>query len=197
MGPQFFSVGQVILQHGFIFHGFCPIQFGEQVVFHGQGSLQFFCQNFRIHQVADPDAGTGIFIHVAGTNAAFGGADFGISQSCFLQFILLFVIRKHHMGPVADQQIAGVHTFGLHVGNFLQHHTGIDNNSVPQDAGLVLVQNAAGQQAQLEFHIVDHNRMTGIGTAGITDYCIGLLGQIIYDFAFTFVPPLGTNHNNR
>ena len=101
------------------------------------------------------------------------------------------------MGPVADQQIAGVHPFGLHFGDFLEHHTGIDHNPVAQDAGLVPIQDAAGQQTQFVGNVIDHHRMTGIGAAGIADHRISLLGQIVNDLSFAFVPPLGTDYNNR
>ena len=39
--------------------------------------------------------------------------------------------------------------------------------------------------------------MAGVGAAGIADHRIGLLGQVVNDLAFAFVPPLGTDHNNR
>ena len=197
MGPQFFCILQIRLQHGFVFQGFCPIDFGEQGILGIQVPFQLGSQYIPVQQVAHPDPGPGHFIHIAGADAAFGGTDLGVAQGSFLQFILFFVVREYHMGPVADQQIAGIHALGLHFGDFLQHHTGVDHDPIAQDAGLVAVQDAAGQQPQFIGYIVDHHRVAGVGAAGITDHCIGLLGQIVHDLAFAFVPPLGTDYYNR
>ena len=37
--------------------------------------------------------------------------------------------------------------------------------------------------------------MAGIAAAAIANYRIGFLRQIIYNLAFAFIAPLGTNYN--
>ena len=100
------------------------------------------------------------------------------------------------MSPVADGNTADIYTLIVHLFNFLQHHAGIDDHAVAQYADLPMVQNPGRQQPQLVGNIVHYNRMTCIGTAAVTHYRICLLGQIVYDFSFSFIAPLGADYHN-
>ena len=81
--------------------------------------------------------------------------------------------------------------------DFLQHDAGVDDDAVAEDADLAVVQDARRQQAQFVRNIVDDDRMARVGAAGITDHRVGLLGQIIHDFAFSFIAPLGADYYDR
>ena len=54
---------------------------------------------------------------------------------------------------------------------------------------------AAGNQVQRGFLAVNHERMAGVVSPLITGNDADLVGQQIYDFAFAFVTPLGTQHH--
>lgn len=81
--------------------------------------------------------------------------------------------------------------FFLHACDFCQHNAGIDYNAVAQHVYFIAEQYAGRQQAQFVMHVVDHNGMAGVGTAGVTDYRVSFLCQIVNNFAFSFIAPLG------
>jgi hypothetical protein len=42
--------------------------------------------------------------------------------------------------------------------------------------------------------IPKHDRMSGVIPPLVSHHCICLFREQIHDFAFAFIPPLGTNH---
>ena len=136
---QFLRVFQIFLQHRFVIKRLCPINFRNDLIFRSQVDFQFFREHFRVHQVADADAHPGYLVHVAGSDAAPGRADFILAQSFFLQHIQLLVIGQHHVSPVADGDAADVHTLVVHLFDFLQHHAGVDYHAVAQHAYLPVI----------------------------------------------------------
>ena len=107
------------------------------------------------------------------------------------------MVRQYDMGAVADGDAADVDALVMHFLDFLQHDAGVDDDAVAEDADLAVVQDARRQQAQFVRNIVDDDRMARVGAAGITDHRVGLLGQIIHDFAFSFIAPLGADYYDR
>ena len=197
IGAQFLGVCQVFLQHGVVVERLAAVDFGNDVIFGLDVDGQFFREDLGIHEIADTDAHTGHFIHVARADAAFGRADLGLAQGFFLEFVQALMVRQDHVSTVADGDAADVDALVMHFLDFLQDNAGVDDDAVAEDADLAVVQDARRQQAQLIRHIVNDYRMARVGPAGITNHGVRLLGQIIHDFPFSFVAPLGTDDNNR
>ena len=194
---QFFGIRQKFFQHRIIIKRLAAINFSDDSIFRFQIDLQFFGKSVRLHQITDTDAGTGNLIHITGTDTALGRTDLIAAQSRFLQLIQAGMIRQHHMGTVRNDQIVAADAFSLHISNFVQNYTGVDNDAVTQHIRLVAVQNTGGKQTQFIGNVIDDYRMTCVRTAGITYDGIGFLCQIINDLTFTFIAPLGTNNYNR
>ena len=74
--------------------------------------------------------------------------------------------------------------------------SGVDNDAVADDASFSRIQNSRRQQVQFGFDSFDHYGMTGVIAALITDYDLGLFCQVIDDFPFSFIAPLGSYDYN-
>ena len=189
---QLFCISQIFLQYSIIGKRFCTVNFGDNSIFCFQINLQLISKGFGLHQIADTDAYASNLIHVAGTDAAFGGADFVIAQCFLLQLIKTLMIRQNNVCTVRNNQIAAINALFLHAGDFSQHNAGVDYNAVAQNVSLIIEQYAGWQQTQLIINVVNYNGMTCIGTAAVTNYSVSLLRQIVNNFTFTLIAPLGT-----
>ncbi|MMZ65119.1 hypothetical protein D1872_275030 [compost metagenome] len=101
------------------------------------------------------------------------------------------------MRPVADDQILCSETILVNIVDFLDQCGRIDHHAVSDHAFLIRIKHARRDQAEFVLLAVDKNGVTGVVTALITGHHICALRQIIRDFTFTFVSPLGSYNDYR
>ena len=193
MRAEFFGISQVFFQHAVIVKRFAAVNFGNNFIFGSQVYTQLVSKSIGFHQIADADAGTGYFIHVAGADAAFGSADFVFAERSFLQFVQFCMVRHNNVGAVGNQKIAAVNALGFHACNFLKYNCGVNNYAVAEDIDFIFVQYAGGQKTQFVGNVVYNNGVP----AGITYNSVGFLSQVINNLAFAFIAPLGADNYNR
>ncbi|MOA28352.1 hypothetical protein D3C78_1492890 [compost metagenome] len=105
------------------------------------------------------------------------------------------MIRHDDMRTVTDYEILSAKSVLMNIFNLLQQGRRTNNHTITNYTFLVIIKNTRRDQTKLVLLTVDENGMTGIVTALITGHHICALREIIRDFTFTFVPPLGS-HND-
>ena len=105
------------------------------------------------------------------------------------------MVRHDDVGPRGDFQLADLHALGRHAFDFFQEDGRIDDDAAADDAGLIGKQDARRQKTERKGFIVDDDRMACVVAALGTDDNVRFLRQIIYDFTFTFITPLGAYYH--
>ncbi|MMZ61709.1 hypothetical protein D1872_238740 [compost metagenome] len=80
----------------------------------------------------------------------------------------------------------------MNIINFLKQSCRVYNHTITDYTLLIFVEHTRRNQTKLVFLTVDEDGMTGVVATLITGYHICALREIIRDFTFTFVPPLGS-----
>ena len=154
--------------------------------------FEAFGKFFLVHQIADADTDAIVAIHIAGADTALGRTDFILATGFIADTIHKTMVRQYHMRTVGNADAGQVDAAFSEAVHFFEHNHRVKRHAIAHNAVRTLEQNSGGHQTQLICLAVYDYRMTGIAAALKTDYRIGLLSQIIHDFALTFVTPLGT-----
>ena len=136
-----------------------------------------------------------VFVGVHGRDAPAGGAELLVPQAILLQDVQQLVIGHADGGPVAEQQMAGLHgdaalAQALHLTiQVLQ----VDDDARAQDVDGLVPQDAGGHQVHDELALfVDHG-VAGVVAALITHHDIVAGGQQVHHAALALVAPVGSH----
>ena len=106
------------------------------------------------------------------------------------------------MSVVADEQSPiGVDANSLELFNFSHQSDRIEDNPVADNARYVPVEDSRGDKMKDEFLFSfavfgrDDNGMSGVRASLITSDDVDILAQMVDDFAFPFIAPLGADDN--
>ena len=77
-----------------------------------------------------------------------------------------------------------------------EHHLGIHHRARANQAGGFGIEDAGGDQVQLQHPVVHHDRVAGVHSALVAHHDIGRPAQKIGDLALSFVAPLSTDDDN-
>ena len=104
------------------------------------------------------------------------------------------VVGHDEVGPLADQEGAGVDAPGGEHFQFFQEYIGVHHHAVayyPVDVGPA---DARRDQVKQELaHVVDHG-VARVVAAGVTDNTVDAGGKVVDDLSFTLVAPLATDY---
>ncbi len=136
-------------------------------------------------------------VAVAGADATHRGPDRVATPALFEHRLLGHVPRKHHVSPVADQQLpidsavlTGDPVEFLKKGSRVDHHAAADHRI---DAW---AKNARRQQRQLVGLAVELDRVTCVVAALVADNNVVIFGQQVDDLALGFVTPLQADYRS-
>ena len=155
-------------------------------------------QRCIIGQIRNADRTAANFVFVTWTNTATGGADFGNRILRLTRTIQFTVERQDQRGVFRNHQGFGRDFDALfaHGRNFIGQVPRVQNNTVADHRQLTTPHNARRQNVQFVDLAVDHKGMASVVAPLETRDHICALGQPVYDFAFTFVAPLGADDNH-
>ncbi|MFT7212430.1 MAG: hypothetical protein ACI9XK_002683, partial [Granulosicoccus sp.] len=98
--------------------------------------------------------------------------------------------------PADTQPIFNWHATRLEHVYFLEQRLWGDDDTVANDTGYLLTQNAARDKVEDRFFIAYHQGMAGIMPTLETNDQRGLFSQYIDNLAFALVTPLGAKHEH-
>jgi len=158
----------------------------------------FFAEERGIEQVAHAQTAPRHFVFVSWADAAGRCADFVGAARAFGGSVELAVVRENQVRAIADVQAALHVNARLRKGfNFVDERARINNDASPNDGVLFGPQNATGNELQDVLFFADDDGVPGIVAAGHARDVIKRTGEIVNDFAFTFVTPLRADDDDR
>ena len=99
-----------------------------------------------------------------------------------------------HGGAVGYAQLVVGDALVVELLELCHHRHGVDDHAVAHHVHGLRVEDAARDAAEGVFMTVEHDSVPGIVSALIADHHIGAACEIIGDFSFAFVSPLGADH---
>ena len=149
-----------------------------------------------VHEVAHAHADAVHLVTVAGTDTAARSADGSLAGLLFLRLVERGVVREHHVGVVRDEQAAfGIDSLRVEVGNLGERLDGVEHDTVTDDANLVLVHNARGNQVEHELLVAHLDGVARVRAALETHDDIRIERQEIHNLRLSFIAPLGADYN--
>jgi hypothetical protein len=149
-----------------------------------------------LEEVPGADAGAGCLVGIGGADAALGGADFSLAFERLALLVERAVVGKHEMRGIADEEVfSNLHPAGAESLDLPDEGDRIKNDAVADDAGLRFAEDARGDEVQDVFFALDDNCVTGVVAALAADDDFGIIGEVVDDFSFAFIAPLGADEN--
>ena len=93
------------------------------------------------------------------------------------------------------RRLSAVHAARAQRLDLAEEDVRVDHDAVADHAGLAGVQDARGDEVELELLAVAHDRVAGVVAALVADDHVGLLGEQVGDLALALVAPLGADHD--
>ena len=158
-------------------------------------AIELFAETIRLDQIADANSAARHFVFIGRADSARRGADLRLSPRGFRGFVHFAVIRKNHMGAIAQEKTpAHVDARFFQVFDFGKQRNGVYDGSGANHGLFSRAQNPAGNQLQDETTAIENNGMPGIVAAGVAGRVVKRRSNVIDDLAFPFVSPLRTHH---
>ena len=152
-------------------------------------------QDLLVEQVLHADADARVLVHVARADAAAGGADLVLAELLLVGAVQQQVVRHDEVGVAADAQVVAADAAAAQRLDLTEQDVRVDDDAVADDARLGLVEDARGDQVELELLAVPHDGVAGVVAALEARDHVGLLGQQVGDLAFALVAPLGADND--
>ncbi len=150
-------------------------------------------EGLGVDEVAHADADPAHLVDEGGADAAEGGADGGRPAHLLVGAVDEEVVGHGDVGAVADVEVLYADAFRLEVFDLPEEVGGVDDEAVADEAGLVGVEDAGGDEVETERpHVVD-NRVPGVVPRRVAgdDGCV--LGQEVDGPTFSLVAPLAAD----
>ena len=167
----------------------------QQEVLLLQRRLDLAPQDLLVQQVLHADADARVLVHVARADAAAGGADLVLAELLLVGAVQQQVVRHDEVGVAAHAQVVAADAAPAQRLDLAEEDVRVDDDAVADDAGLGLVEDAGGDEVELELLAVPDDGVAGVVAALEARDHVGLLGQQVGDLAFALVAPLGADND--
>ena len=132
---------------------------------------------------------------VAGADAAARGADPQLAEPRLARVVEQHVVGHDQVRVGGDLEPAHVDVAPLEALDLLEQHARVDHDPVADRARLAGVEDAGGDQVELELLVAAHDRVAGVVAALEADHEVGLLGEQVRDLPLSFIAPLGAEYD--
>ena len=146
---------------------------------------------FSVHEVGHADAAAASLVLIAGANAAECGADGHFAGHGLGDFFHQAVRRQQDLRAVADlQPEVDVDAGGSELFGFLKQCQRVNDESVADDGGFAVAENAAGHQPEDELAVPDPDGVAGVVASLVPNDVVEATGQHVDQLALALVTPL-------
>ncbi len=191
MAVEALRVAEVLGQQGIGVERLLAVQLLEDRVLHlADDEVELLAQEDLLLEVADPEPDPANLVAVGRADATPCCAEPVVAANALLELVEERVVAHHHVSALADDQVVGLDPPLSDLVDLLEQHPGVDDDPVADDAGAARVEDAAGQQLELELAVLGDDGVAGVVAALAADGEVGTLGQEVDDLALALVPPL-------
>src|ERR1700719_4510741 len=158
-------------------------------------TLEFFSEAIAIEQIAHADSAARHFVLICGTDTARRGADFRRAASLLGGFVHFAVIRKNHVGTIAEKQSTAHFDAGFfQVFEFRNQCRRINHGAGTDHGFFFRSKYAAGNQLEDVAMAVEDDGMPCIVPARVPSDVVKRGSHIVYDLALAFIAPLRADY---
>ena len=160
-----------------------------------EGRSDLLLQDAEVEEVLDADTDARRLVCVSRANAATRRADLQRTEADLVLRVEQAVPGHDHVRIHRDAQTSRRAPTRLERVELSTEHLGINYNAVAEDANLVGLEDAAGQQMELEGLIAMHDRVARIVATLVARHDLESLSEQVDDLAFALIAPLGSNNH--
>ena len=161
----------------------------------GEGRLELLAEDLLVEHVLDTQADAVHLVHVAGADAALGGADEVLAELLLVGAVEVLVVRHDDVGVARDLEVGGRNALlGQHV-NLAEKNLGINDAAVADHRIGALVHDAGRNLVKRELLAVCDDGVASVRAAGVAADDVEVAGNKVGDLALALVAPLSTHEN--
>ena len=195
VGTDALGVGQVGLADLLDGVGGQLVDLLEDGVGVGERALELLAEDLLVQHVLDAQAGAVHLVHVAGADAALGGADEVLAELLLVRAVEVLVVGHDDVRVAGDlEALGGDALLGEHV-DLGEEDLGVDDAAVTDHGVGALVHDAGGNLVQSQLLAVGDDGVAGVGTAGVAADHVKVAGDEIGDLALALVAPLSSHEH--
>jgi hypothetical protein len=153
-------------------------------------------EDLLVEQVLHADAQARGLVGVARADAAPRGADLQLAQPRLARRVQQQVVGHDQVRVGRHAQPARVDAAAAQAVDLVGQHPRVDDHAVADEAALPRIEDAAGDEVELELLPVAHDRVAGVVAALEADDRVRVLGEQVDDLALALVAPLGSHHDD-
>jgi hypothetical protein len=143
-----------------------------------------------VAHLVELDAVAGDLVRVRRADALPGRAELAPAALALVEPVEGDVPRHQEVGALGDPQVRGRHAALLERVDLVHQEAEVDDHARSQDARGVRVEDARGNEMQLERPPLVHDGVSGVVAALVADDEIRLLREEVRDLALALVAPL-------
>ena len=161
----------------------------------GERALELLAEDLLVQHVLDAKAGAVHLVHVAGADAALGGADEVLAELLLVRPVEVLVVGHDDVRVAGDLEVVGGDALlGEHV-DLGQQDLGVNDAAVADHGVGALVHDAGGDLVERELLAVRDDGVAGVGTAGVAADDVKVAGDEVGDLALALVAPLSSHEH--
>ena len=195
VGAQVFSGAFEVGDHHLGIERRLAVEANENLVVLGNRIGDDLAEAIRLDEIGNTDTATRDLVGVGRAIASPGGADFARFPMLLFEAVDDRMVGHNHVRALADQQLVGLDSTRLQVGELANQGGRIDDDSGADDGDALRIENARGNEVQLERAGLCHHGVAGVAAAVGSDDEVALAGQGVSQFAFAFIAPLAAHDN--
>jgi hypothetical protein len=170
---------------------------GEHGVALDAGELDLLFQDHRIEEVGDADAVAADLGFIGRPDSTPGRPDLSLAGRGLAGQVQRLVVGEDAVCGVADEQVLlDDHAGGAQVPDLLEQRGGVDDHAVAEEAELVGMDDAGGDEPEGEVLVGELDRVAGVVPALVPRHHVECLAEQVDDLPFSLVPPLRAEDGN-
>ena len=171
------------------------VHLGQDRVLLLERDVELLSEDLRVEEVLHAETRPQRLVGVCRPDPPLGRSELVLAEPTFGQGVELLVIRQDQMRIAADEETGAVDALRRQPVELSEQHSGIDDDTVPDDGRDVVVEDAARHQLQCEGLTADDDRVPRVVPALVADDDLHLLGDEVGELSLALVTPLGADHD--
>ena len=167
----------------------------EDQVLLAEHDLELLAEDLLVEQVLDAQPDARRLVAVGRTDAALRRAERVLAEEPLRDLLELEVVGHDHVRVAAHDEARDVDPGLAHLVHLLHQVARIDDHAVGDHRRDVGVEDARGDQLQLQQSTLGDHRVARVVAALVADHVVHAIGEVVDRLALALVSPLGAEHD--